>query len=159
MGFRAPQELGGLWPHRRSGEKFVQRARSLYNGNQWQCVNLGRFPWPPQEISGEEAQARTRFSGHNEGATKCTGARVRPEPCAAKPEPPDHRARGSTDQLAARGFSYSLPKQEPPPSNANLSALSTPAPHLIPGRSPPAGSVEGESVGTKLSGSQLATAT
>jgi hypothetical protein len=24
--------------------------------------------------------ARTRFSGHNEGATKCTGARARPEP-------------------------------------------------------------------------------
>jgi hypothetical protein len=36
------------------------------------------------------------LSGHSEGTTKCTGARARPEPCAAKPEPPDHRARGST---------------------------------------------------------------
>jgi hypothetical protein len=69
----------------------------------------GRIPWPcpPWEISrggSTGAQARTSgpdFSGHNEGATKCTGARARPEPCAAKPEPPDRRARGSTRGLAA----------------------------------------------------------
>jgi hypothetical protein len=39
---------------------------------------------------------------HNEGATKFTGARARPEPRAARPEPPDHRARVST--RAARSF-------------------------------------------------------
>jgi hypothetical protein len=33
------------------------------------------------------------FSGHNEGATKCTGARARPEPRAAKAEPPGHKSR------------------------------------------------------------------
>jgi hypothetical protein len=35
-----------------------------------------------------------------------------------------------------------------------LSLLNFKAPHLIPGRSSPAGSAEGESVGTKLGGSQ-----
>jgi hypothetical protein len=35
-----------------------------------------------------------------------------------------------------------------------LSLLNFKAPHLIPGRSSPAGSVEGEPVGTKLGGSQ-----
>jgi hypothetical protein len=69
----------------------------------------GRTSWPPcWEISGEEAQARTRFSwAYNEGATKCTGARARPEPCAAKPEPPDHRARGSTRAARSLRVSYS----------------------------------------------------
>jgi hypothetical protein len=38
------------------------------------------------------------LSGHNEGATKCTGARARPEPRAAKPEPPDHRAREADER-------------------------------------------------------------
>jgi hypothetical protein len=27
----------------------------------WDVTNVGRIPWPPREISGEEAQARTRF--------------------------------------------------------------------------------------------------
>jgi hypothetical protein len=35
-----------------------------------------------------------------------------------------------------------------------LSLLNSQAPHLIPGRSSPAGGAEGESVGTKLGGSQ-----
>jgi hypothetical protein len=67
-------------------------------------IRVGRIPWPPREISGEEAQARSRFSGLNEGATKCTGARARPEPCAAKPEPPDHRARGSHESGSQSRF-------------------------------------------------------
>jgi hypothetical protein len=54
----------------------------------------------PGNFGGEaqaQAQARARFSGHNEneGAIKCTGARAHLEPCAAKPEPPGHKARES----------------------------------------------------------------
>jgi hypothetical protein len=64
---------------------------------------LGRIPWPPREISGEDAQARTRFSGHHEGAAKCTGARARPAPCAAKAEPPGHKAREADESGSHRG--------------------------------------------------------
>jgi hypothetical protein len=65
---------------------------------------LGRIPWPPREISGGGGhRPGPDFSGHNEGANKCAGARARPEPRAAKPEPPDHRARGTRERLAAWG--------------------------------------------------------
>jgi hypothetical protein len=42
---------------------------------------------------GEGGEHRPGPDGHNEGANKCAGVRARPEPYAAKPEPPDHRAR------------------------------------------------------------------
>jgi hypothetical protein len=103
---------------------------------------LGRIPWPPREISGEEARPGPDFSGHNEGAAKCTGPRARPEPCAAKPEPPDHRARGSHESGSRSQVSYSSKAQEvcrfpQATSNARRSA-----PHLVPaGCIAPAGGV------------------
>jgi hypothetical protein len=49
---------------------------------------------------------------HNEGATKCAGARARPEPCAAKPEPPDHKARGSHESGSRSQVSYGWTGQQ-----------------------------------------------
>jgi hypothetical protein len=54
----------------------------------------------PGEFRGRKHRPGPDFSGHNEGATKCTGtgARARPEPCAAKAEPPAPRPQSTRDE-------------------------------------------------------------
>jgi hypothetical protein len=119
---------------------------------------LGRIPWPPREIWGGGHRPGPDFSGHNEGANKCAGARARPEPCAAKPEPADHRqssTRGTRERLAARSkglLSIQQSNKRTGRFAKALSGVSFTAPHLILGRSPPVGNVEGRSDGPKLGG-------
>jgi hypothetical protein len=63
-----------------------------------------------------------------------------------------HRAPGSVSSpRACPAFGAAWGLSAPPRLR---SVLSTPAPHLIPRRSPPAGSAKGGSVGTELGGSQ-----
>jgi hypothetical protein len=125
----------------------------------WSLV-LGRTPWPPREISGGGgAQARgpdqiclgiTRAPASAPGR----GRAQRPEPCAAKPEPPDHRARGTRERLSqlAVKASYSASNKRISRFAKAVSEVSFTAPHLILGRSPPVGSAEGRSDGPKLGG-------
>jgi hypothetical protein len=69
-------------------------------------LGLGRIPCGhPGKFRGRKHRPGPGSSGHNEGATKCTGARARPEPCAAKPEPPDHRAREADESGSQLGLS------------------------------------------------------
>jgi hypothetical protein len=70
-----------------------------------------------------------------------------------RPRPQSTRGRRERERLAAQGFLF-LSQTGVSPSTSDESVRSTPAHHLIPGRSPPAGSAEGGSVGTELGGSQ-----
>jgi hypothetical protein len=92
------------------------------------------------------------LSGHNEGANKCAGAGARPEPCAAKPEPPDHRAREAHESGSQQGFHIQQSNKGTSRFAKALSGVSFTALHLILGRSPPAGIAEGRSDGPILGG-------
>jgi hypothetical protein len=110
--------------------------------------SIGRIPWPPREISGGEHRPGPDFSGHNKGANKCAGARRAQSPvCAAKPEPPDHRARGTRERLQFEGFPIQQSNKRTRRFAKALSEVSFTAPHLVLGRSPPVGIVQGRSDG------------
>jgi hypothetical protein len=76
-------------------------------------MGMGRIPWPPRRISGEEAQARTSFfSGHNEGATKCTGARAprggrAQSPVRRNPNPQTTEHEAARERLAVEVLYFS----------------------------------------------------
>jgi hypothetical protein len=78
------------------------------------CGWPGRTPWPPRGISGEEAQARTRFSGYTlvyRGRHQVhPGARARPELRAATPEPPGRKRLLRQLDSWGSGFASRLPE-------------------------------------------------
>jgi hypothetical protein len=85
----------------------AHRARGARGPARWWLVAAGRWSCcqapsirqdsmaAPGNFGGGSAGPDQGFLGitSNEGAAKCTGARARPEPCAAKAEPPGHKAR------------------------------------------------------------------
>jgi hypothetical protein len=112
--------------------------------------------WLPHlgKFRGRKHRPGPDFPGHNEGTTKCTGARARPEPRAAKPEPQATKHEAARERLSQSRFPIPAKHRGFVSVWVALSLLNFQAPHLILGRSSPAGSVEGESIGTKLGGSQ-----
>jgi hypothetical protein len=58
----------------------------------------------PENFGRRKHRPGPDFSGHNEGVTKRTEARARPEPCVAKAEPPCHKAREADESGSSRGF-------------------------------------------------------
>jgi hypothetical protein len=121
-------------------------------------ARAGRIPWPPRGISGEEAQARARvFLGitHNEqrgrhqvhrgeGAPRALCGKSRtPRPQSAH----EHGAREADESgcSCSRGLLSAIHNRNKCRFLQATSDARKPAPHLVPGRSPPAGSAEGRS--------------
>jgi hypothetical protein len=63
----------------------------------------------PGKFRRREHRPGPDFPGHNEGAAKCTGARARPEPCAAKPEPPAPRPQSTEHERQTRAARIEVP--------------------------------------------------
>jgi hypothetical protein len=72
------------------------------------------FHGHPGEFRGRKHRPGPYISGHNEGATTCTGARAHPEPCVAKAEPPGHKAREADESGSSRGLPISNPQWSGP---------------------------------------------
>jgi hypothetical protein len=83
----------------------------------WSLV-LGRTPWPPREISGGGAtgpRPGPDLSGHNEGASKCAGARARPAPSAQSPvrrNPNPQTTEHEAHESGSRSSQSRLPIQQ-----------------------------------------------
>jgi hypothetical protein len=86
---------------------------------------LAPGPRPRQDFGGGSTGPDQIFPGITRAPPSAPGRGRAQSPARRDPNPQttEHEAAARSSQLAARGFSYSLPKQGPSPSKAGLSVL------------------------------------